>query len=97
MGTVGVECPSCKGEVGIPDLDGHYACPLCNVVFEYEVDDDRSLADDEDEFDWMDVAILLFCISFFAFFVVGLLLEKYAAGQVVVVDPKRALAFNGVR
>jgi hypothetical protein len=66
--------------VGIPDLDGHYACPLRNVVFEYEVDDDRSLADDEDEFDWMDVAILLFFISFFAFFVVGLLFGEVCSG-----------------
>ena len=35
----------CKGEVEIPELDGHYTCPLCNVVFEYEVDDDHPSAD----------------------------------------------------
>ena len=80
MGTVEVECPSCKKEVEIPDLDGHYACPLCNVVFEYDVDDDHPSADDEDGLDWMDVAILLFFIFFFAFLAVGFLFGEVCEG-----------------
>ena len=62
---VEVECPSCEGEVEVPNLDGHYACPMCNAVFEYEVDDNASFAEDEDGFDWMDVAIWLWVIFFF--------------------------------
>ena len=67
--TVEVECPSCEGEVEVPNLDGHYACPLCNGVFEYEVDDDASYDGDEDGLDWAVVTRQLVFACFVVLFV----------------------------
>ena len=31
-----VECPACEGSVNVPDHDGHYRCPLCKGVFDFD-------------------------------------------------------------
>lgn len=31
-----VKCPLCEADVEVPDVDGHYECPECKDVFEYE-------------------------------------------------------------
>ena len=80
MDNVEVECPSCEGEVEVPNLDGHYACPICSVVFEYEVDDNASFAEDEDGFDWMDVAIWLWFIFFFGISTMVILFGERCTG-----------------
>lgn len=33
---VEVECPACEGEVDVPNITGHYTCPLCDAEFEFE-------------------------------------------------------------
>ena len=32
---VEVECPTCGGDVEVPNVSGNYTCPLCAAVFEF--------------------------------------------------------------
>ncbi len=31
-----VECPACERSVNVPGLDGHYRCPLCKGVIDFD-------------------------------------------------------------
>lgn len=41
-----VECPTCEGDVEVPNVSGHYTCPLCDAEFEFE---SQGFSNDEGE------------------------------------------------